>query len=473
MLPRPKNYAIYPAVIPADQPVEMTIVPNERLFLLRENETYDLTVIDVSGDEPDYYEKLSCHTHLSAVAHGGVLCFSYTFSGEQEHTIRLMQGGVLLGEVSVYSLYEDMYGLLALKGDLHSHSHRSDGRRDPAALAGHFREQGYDFFALTDHNRYYTGGEIDEVYEGVKLGITRIRGEEVHAPGSVIHIVHVGGAYSVAERYVNDRESYEREIVEYRAKVPEHIPERFVDRYAKTMWATDKIHEAGGLAIFPHPYWKPSNSMVYNVCDELSELLLTSGMFDAYELSGAMKQPGINRSVALWADLRAEKGLKIPVVGSSDVHRLEESGSFPHSYTICFAADNSHDAIIDAVKAGRTVVIEDTGDEYDRQYRCYGSLRSVAYAHFLLNHFFLERQRICQGEGVAMRNYGMGIVEKELIELQVKQSDDFRDRFFGRKAPVLPDQTMLAFENKWRERQLRGPLTKGSRIDSDKITRQI
>lgn len=473
MLPKPKNYSIYPSVIPADQPVEMAIIPNERLFLLRENESYDLTVIDVSGDEPDHHNELTSHSRFSVIAHDGVLRFSYTFSGEQEHTIRVMQSGVLLGEVSVYSLCEDMYGLLPLKGDFHSHSHRSDGRRDPAALAGHFREQGYDFFALTDHNRFYTGGEIDEVYEGVKLGITRIRGEEVHAPGSEIHVVHVGGTHSVAERYINDRQTFEREIVEYKMKVSSYIPERFVDRYAKTMWATDKIHEAGGLAIFPHPYWKPSKSMMHNVCDELSELLLTSGMFDAYELTGAMGQPGNNRSVAMWAELRANRGLNIPVVGSSDVHRLERSETFSHSYTICFVAGNGQDAVIDAVKTGRTVVVEDIGDEYNRQYRCYGSLRLVGYAHFLLNHFFLERQRICQGEGVAMRSYAMVMADKELIELQVKQSENFRDRFFGRKAPVCPDKTMLTFEEKWRERQMKGPLTKGSLIDSDKVTRQI
>ena len=33
MLPTPRNYAIYPSVVPADTPVEMTIVPVERSFL--------------------------------------------------------------------------------------------------------------------------------------------------------------------------------------------------------------------------------------------------------------------------------------------------------------------------------------------------------------------------------------------------------------------------------------------------------
>ena len=472
MLPRPKNYSIYPSVIPADQTVEMTIIPNERVFLLRENETYELTMIDVNGDEPNYYD-LTGHVQLSAVAHEGVLKFTYSFAGEQEHLIRLSHGDDLLGELTVFSVYEDLYRRTPLKGDFHGHSHRSDGRRDPAALAGHFREQGYDFFALTDHNRFYTGGEIDEAYEGVKIGITRIRGEEVHAPGSVVHVVHVGGKHSVAEQYVNDREAYAHEIAEYEKNVPENIPEQFAGRYARAMWVTDKIHEAGGLAIFPHPYWKPGKSKMYNVCDELAVLLLTGGMFDAYELTGAMGQPGNNRSVALWSELKAEKGLKIPVVGSSDVHRLEDSGTFSHSYTICFAMGKEHDDIVDAVRNGWTVTVEDTGNEHDRRYRCYGSLRLVTYAHFLLNHFFLERQRVCQGEGVAMRAYAMGMADAKLIELQAEQSEAFRDRFLGRKAPVLPDKAILDFEERWRKRQMEGPLTKGSLAYSDVVTRQI
>lgn len=472
MLPSPKNYAVYPSVIPADKSVEMTIVPCGRAFLLVENETYDLTIIDVNGDEPDYYH-LTAHTHLTVVAHGGALHFTYIFPGEQEHAIILSRAEKKLQEFTVYSLDEDLYGLLPMKGDLHSHSYRSDGKRDPAELAGHFREQGYDFFALTDHNRFYPGGEIDDAFSDIKLGLTRIRGEEVHAPGSVIHTVHVGGETSVADIYVHDRARYEKEIAEYEAKVPADIPAKYHGRYARSMWVTDNIHKAGGLAIFPHPFWRPGKSMMYNVRDEFAKLLLTSGMFDAYELVGGMKQPGNNCSVAMWSELRAEAGLKISVVGSSDVHGTENSYSFPHLYTICFAKDTSHDAIIEAIKSGDTVAVEDTGNEYDRQYRCYGSLRLVTYAQFLLKHFFLERQRMCQGEGVAMRQYAMGMVSAELIELQVQQSDDYRARFFGRKAPVLPSREILAFEEKWRKTHLNGPITKGSLVYSDTVTRQI
>lgn len=471
MLPTPRNYAIYPSVIPADTPVQMTIAPTEKAFLLFEDQEYTLTIISVNSDEL-YYHNPQSQKSLTLKAKDGVLRFTYQFPGEQEHVILMHYNDKKIFEFNIYSLYEDLYKLTPLRGDLHSHSYRSDGRRDPAALAGHYCEQGYDFFALTDHNRYYPGGEIDKTYAGVKMGLNRVLGEEVHAPGSIVHIVHAGGKRSVASQYVDDRPTYNAGVAQCLARVPESVPEKYRERYAMAMWVTERIHEAGGLAIFPHPYWRPGKSYAYNVCDEFTFILLKSGMFDAYELVGGMTQPDINRSVAMWSELRAQ-GLSIAVVGSSDVHGLEGSPFFPHNFTICFAEANTNDAVVAAIKAQNSVAVEAVGEEYKRQYRCYGSLRLVSYAQFLLKFYFPALTRVCQGEGVAMRSYAMGLADAKLIELQAEQADDFRNRFFGRIEAPLPDADMLAFEAKWRETQLAGPISKGSVIDTTTVSRQI
>lgn len=468
MLPTPRNYAIYPAVVPADTPTEMIIAPAERSFMLFDGETYTLTAIPVNGDE-DYYHAPHNHTVFTAVAAEGVLRFTYTFPEEQEHVILLARGEEKpMAELSVYSLREDLLALRPLRGDFHGHSYRSDGRRDPAALAGHYREQGYDFFSLTDHNRFYPGREVDDAYAGVKTGFTRVRGEEVHAIDSVVHVVHVGGRESVAARYVQDGDTFAREAAEYETRVPAEIPEAYRGRYARAMWVTDRIHEAGGLAIFPHPYWRPGKSRAFNVRDELAMLLLKSGMFDAYELVGGMEQEGVNRSIALWADLRAE-GVSIPAVGSSDVHGLEKAKYFPHYFTVCFAEENTNDAIIDAVRASRSVAVEASGYEYDRQYRCYGSLRLVSYCHFLLRNYFPAVQRLCSGEGVAMRAYAMNEVPASLVEAHAEMIGNFSDRFFGKKPPVLPSAELRAYVEHCRDIQRKGPNGKGSLINSGNI----
>ena len=473
MLPDPKNYVIYPSVVPADKPAEMTIAPNERAFLLFPDVEYSLKILAVNSDESSFYYAPTPQAVLSLQAADGILRFTYTFRGEQEYLLQLLRDEKVIGEFHIYALYEDLYRLTPLRGDFHGHSFRSDGKRDPAALAGHYREQGYDFFSLTDHNRYYPGGEIDEVYRGVQLGITRIPGEELHTPVSTVHIVHVGGNDSVTAQYVKDRSSYEAEVAAYLPRVPETVPELYREKYARAMWATDHIHAVGGLAIFAHPYWIPGGSRVYNVCDELATLLLQSGMFDGYELIGCMEPAGTSRSVALWAGLRAN-GCDFPIVGSSDVHGLRNANSFPHHFTVCFSKANDPDSIIAAVRSKMTVAVEGVGTEYERRYNVFGELRLVSYAQFLLAHYFPERQRTCAGEGVAMRAYAMGAAPAELIEMTVRMNADAANRFFGRRPPLLPTTEMLAFEEKWRRIQVEeGPTTKGSAIDSDRITRQL
>jgi len=469
MLPKPSNLSIWPSVVPENKKSKMLITPNERAFLLFEGKEYTVRIMAVNGDD-DYYAPKS--DSIACVAKNGILEFEYSFGPEQEYLIHLVYEDKVIHRFNVYAVGEDLYGLTPLKGDLHTHSYRSDGKRDPAALAGHFREQGYDFFALTDHNRYYPGGEIDEVFSGVKCGITRVLGEEVHAPTITVHTVHIGGKKSVCEQYLTDREGYEKEVAALMEKVPESVPSIYHERYAKIMWVTEKIHEAGGIAIFPHPFWRPSDR-TYNVNSELARILIKSGMFDAYELVGGMPQPDLNCSLAMWNDMRAE-GLKISVVGSSDVHGTENVSTFPHYFTVAFAKENTSDAIRDAVKASLCVAVESCGEEYKRQHRAYGSYRLVAYAQFLLKHYFPLRQRMCQGEGYAMRAYSMGETCAQLVELEAEMTESFAKRFFGRMAPVLPTAEMIAFEDKWRAVHIeKGPVTKGSAVYSSVISRQI
>lgn len=459
MLSVPQNYSIYPSVIPANEQSEIIIAPAERAFVFNNGASYDLTVISINSDEVCYH-KPTTHKKFSVEAKDGVIRFLYTFESEQEHIILLNQEDKLLQEFHVFSLYEDLYELTALKGDLHGHSCRSDGKRDPAALAGHYREQGYDFFALTDHNRYHHGTEIDEVFDGIDTGLTRVFGEELHPLGSVLHIVHVCGESSVCDLYIKDIEGFEKAVEEYKKKVPANVPEQYKSRYAKAMWTCDRIHETGGVAIFPHPYWRPERSRIYHSCDEFAVMMLKSGMFDSFEIVGAMGQDGINRAIALWADLRAD-GLKIGVVGSSDTHEVNGK-TFGNCFTVCFARSNSREDIREAILAGNTVAVEATGDERCREYRAYGSLRLVTYAQFLLKYYFPSRQRICQGEGVSMRAYSMGEAPRELVELEAKLSKDYTLRFFGRKEPKLPSAEMMEFEDKWREVHANGPKGKGS-----------
>ena len=69
-----------------------------------------------------------------------------------------------------------------LKGGLHCHTTRSDGRVTPEDVMKMHKENGYDFLAITDHRRYNMKNFAPE------LGLTIIPGMEVDNVG--LHADH-------------------------------------------------------------------------------------------------------------------------------------------------------------------------------------------------------------------------------------------------------------------------------------------
>ena len=83
-----------------------------------------------------------------------------------------------------------------LKGNIHTHSNRSDGQRSPEDVAETYRRGGYDFMALTDHFMARYGFPIVDTRGFRQAGFTTLIGAEVHAPatslGEIWHILAVG-----------------------------------------------------------------------------------------------------------------------------------------------------------------------------------------------------------------------------------------------------------------------------------------
>ena len=82
------------------------------------------------------------------------------------------------------------------KGNLHTHSTRSDGARDPESVCAFYRDAGYDFLALTDHFLAKYAFPIVDTRGFRTNSFTTILGAEVHAPqtslGELWHILSVG-----------------------------------------------------------------------------------------------------------------------------------------------------------------------------------------------------------------------------------------------------------------------------------------
>jgi len=102
------------------------------------------------------------------------------------------------------------------KGNLHTHTTQSDGDRTPERATAWYREQGYDFLAITDHWVLTQGRQED--------GFITITGAELHGEG--YHLLTLG-----------------------LSALPD--PAR-ADSPQETI---DAVLAAGGLAYFAHPYW--------------------------------------------------------------------------------------------------------------------------------------------------------------------------------------------------------------------------
>ncbi|MCA1284852.1 CehA/McbA family metallohydrolase [Salipiger bermudensis] len=82
------------------------------------------------------------------------------------------------------------------RGNLHTHSDRSDGCLTPQEVCRRYRAEGYDFLALTDHFIGAYGYPITDTVPFREAGFTTILGAEIHsgamANGELWHILAVG-----------------------------------------------------------------------------------------------------------------------------------------------------------------------------------------------------------------------------------------------------------------------------------------
>lgn len=452
------RYLCYPSVVLAGKETTVTIFPRDLSRRFRKDKEYELCIMGLRDPETEYYTEPSYENACSVK--NGCLTFTYHFASEQEYAIRFREKGGEITKLSLYALEQDLYELRPLKGDLHTHSYYSDGQDGLTMVPADYREEGFDFYALTDHNRMFTSKATMELYQDVSLGMHLMTGEEVHTPDSTLHIVHVGGKHSVCEQYILHRDTYESEVDEIAATLT-HIPESHRRKIAMAKWACNKIHEAGGLAILAHPFWQPRR---FNVSRKFLELLFDEKLFDAFELMGGIKTKNNNLQLALWQE-QCMKGNALPVVGSSDSHNHDyESEHFARRFTIVFAKSNTTEDILDAIRKGNCVAGELPPDNSE-DIRFYGSLRLVLFAHFLFEHYFNETWRLCVGEGILMRRYAEGEDVGAILNACADTVENFYQKFYGlTSAPQLSKEQEEFLDDCLDKQRTIGPVTKGAAI---------
>ncbi len=384
-------FDVLPRIVQAGQINTITIRPLFDHVRFIDGNTYQLTLQPLDGP-PNQAQTFNLEARQGAIS----LQAAFPLEGEY---ILLLNSNLSERErgfarFHIYALEPDLFQRRPYKGDIHMHSHYSDGFEAPAYVAACCRRIGLDFMALTDHARYAPSLEAMAVFAGKPIDLRIYPGEEVHSPDNPTHIVNFGGEFSINELF--DTESYKNEVRMLVSQLPPL--NAGVDRkaYASCVWTFDKIRQAGGLGVFCHPYWISINR--FDNPAALTELLLQLQPFDALELIGGFfpfESESNHLQVARYHEART-RGKRIPIVGVSDAHGCERGELFGWYYTLVFSASLDLPDLIQSIKDLYSVAVEAMPGQ---PVRAHGPFRLVRYAQFLLREVYPHLRELYAEEG--------------------------------------------------------------------------
>ena len=443
------TFDIFPLAFPVNQNITFTVQSLSAKTSLQGE--YTVTLHRANAGSPR--EEFSAwNSEIRACqAENGILQFSYTAGYEGEYFIRLHQNGTQIAQLHVYALKEDLSCRYPLRGDFHVHTNGSDGQEPPEIVCANYRKKGYDFIVITDHARYYPSLRAMRAYQDVQIPLSILPGEEVHLPGTTVHIVNAGGLFSVngllpvkenyfetngelSERRLNENiqppdvyemPAYWEEIQEIEDKIKQScMPESIDSRsYAACLWGFEKIRQADGLGIFCHPYWLED---LYQIPEDFTQYMLQEHPFDAFEVLGGENYYAQNGlQTALYYD-EYRHGRVHAIVGSTDSHgSTSKNRNWDICSTIVFAKSNARKDILDAVKEKYSVAV----DTISKEYRLVGEYRLQKYAMFLMERYFPIHDQQTLMDGELMYQYAVGNATKEEVELIGKRAETLLKKY--------------------------------------------
>jgi hypothetical protein len=197
-----------------------------------------------------------------------------------------------------------------LQADFHIHTFPlSASSLAPWDMAAEARRQNLDVIAITAHNET-TSGRLARWFAGASGGPRVIAGQEVHGPD--FHVIALSVKHTVDWRLTASQ-------------------------------AIDEIHRQDGVAIAAHPVQSSWGAFAKD--GAMSRL-------DGAEVAHPMNYLPLNYAPQLRAFLEKSGAAAI---GSSDFHGM---GPLGLCGTYVFAADDSEAAILQAIRARRTVVVD-------------------------------------------------------------------------------------------------------------------
>lgn len=205
------------------------------------------------------------------------------------------------------------------RGNLHTHSSRSDGLLAPDAVCKRYAESGYDFIALTDHFMEVYGYPITDTREFRTEGFTTILGAELHSDqtefGSPWHLVGVGLP------------------LDFETKGPDEPVAELAQRALAT----------GAFVAAAHPQW-------YTQSERDMEAL---GQVDAIEIYNGVAIDSNDRPDGWYlADIMYSRGYRCFAYAADDYHGVKDRHDFQRGWVWVKAESLTPDSLLAALKQG-------------------------------------------------------------------------------------------------------------------------
>lgn len=211
------------------------------------------------------------------------------------------------------------------RGNLHTHSDRSDGALTPEEVCRRYRAEGYDFIALTDHFIGLYGYPIVDTKPFRGNRFTTLPGAELHsgamANGELWHILAVG----LPEEFAP-------------ANAPHFRPVEGQETGAEI---AARARAAGAWVAIAHPEWSGLG------LDD-ARMLEAAHAVEVYNHGCAV---GADRPHGFWTlDRLLEEGRRLDLAATDDAH-FTEPDHFG-GWVMVKAEANEPEALLEALKAG-------------------------------------------------------------------------------------------------------------------------
>lgn len=211
------------------------------------------------------------------------------------------------------------------RGNLHTHSNRSDGALEPQEVCERYQSEGYDFIALTDHFVGQYGYPVTDTTAYRKDNFTTILGAELHSGamenGDLWHIVAAGLPTDFTP-----------------PNAPHFTP---VDGQESGASIAQRARDAGAFVAIAHPHWS-------GLTEADARTIEAAHAVEVYNHGCAIENDRGDGHLSF--EHMLNEGRRLTLIATDDAHF--STPDYFGGWVMVKASENTPEALLEALKEG-------------------------------------------------------------------------------------------------------------------------